>query len=201
MLILILMGRHGNTALASAVFEMAGGWGMESHQGMLEIFRAHAVRYPLMEPRDWYKLIYQSEFGGGHLIADADAARARFLDEWDKAGPASQDEAIEEAVGSGFCRLHLRPARRSGLSAEALFDAFLSGAAFACGSYAGLRRKLLLLEGFLTAEDAVSALYDLRDFVGGIAAEGFPMVSHSAAYRAQYRPSYRIIRAGTLPGR
>ena len=174
---------------------------MESNQSLVEVFRAHAARYPLMEPRDWYKLIYQSEFGGGHMIADADAARTRFLDEWDKAGPAGRNESLEETVGSGFCRLHLRPARSSGLSAEAVFDAFLSGAAFACGSYAGLRRKLLLLEGFLTAEDAGGASDGLRIFVGGIADEGFPMVSHSEAYRAQYRPSYRIIRAGALIGR
>ena len=168
---------------------------------MVEVFRAHAVRYPLMEPQDWYKLIYQSEFGAGHLITDANAARARFFDEWEKAGLAGQHETLEEAVGSGLCRLNLRPARSSGLYAEAVFDAFLSGAAFACGSHAGLMKKLLLLEGFLAAENAGGALDDLRIFFYGIAAEGFPMVSHSEAYRVQYRPSYRIIRAGTLPMR
>ena len=34
------------------------------------ILLAHAKRYPLMQPRDAVKLIYQNEFGGGHLIRD-----------------------------------------------------------------------------------------------------------------------------------
>ena len=32
------------------------------------ILITHAKRYPLMQPRDAVKLIYQNEFGGGHLI-------------------------------------------------------------------------------------------------------------------------------------
>ena len=31
------------------------------------ILREHAERYPLMQPTDAVKLIYQNEFGGGHL--------------------------------------------------------------------------------------------------------------------------------------
>ena len=33
-----------------------------------QILQEHAKRYPLMQPRDVVKLIYQNEFGGGHLI-------------------------------------------------------------------------------------------------------------------------------------
>ena len=34
------------------------------------ILITHAKRYPLMQPTDAVKLIYQNEFGGGHLIRD-----------------------------------------------------------------------------------------------------------------------------------
>ena len=37
------------------------------------ILIAHAKRYPLMQPQDAVKLIYQNEFGGGHLIRDEEA--------------------------------------------------------------------------------------------------------------------------------
>ena len=37
------------------------------------ILIAHAKRYPLMQPTDAVKLIYQNEFGGGHLIRDEQA--------------------------------------------------------------------------------------------------------------------------------
>ena len=32
------------------------------------ILKIHVKRYPLMQPTDAVKLIYQNEFGGGHLI-------------------------------------------------------------------------------------------------------------------------------------
>ena len=38
-----------------------------------QILISHAARYPLMEPTDAVKLIYQNEFGGGHLIRDTEA--------------------------------------------------------------------------------------------------------------------------------
>ena len=38
-----------------------------------QILREHAKRYPLMQPTDAVKLIYQNEFGGGHLIRDEQA--------------------------------------------------------------------------------------------------------------------------------
>ena len=34
------------------------------------ILKIHVKRYPLMQPTDAVKLIYQNEFGGGHLIRD-----------------------------------------------------------------------------------------------------------------------------------
>lgn len=37
------------------------------------ILMAHAKKYPLMHPTDAVKLIYQNEFGGGHLIRDEQA--------------------------------------------------------------------------------------------------------------------------------
>lgn len=164
---------------------------------MIEVFRAHACRYPLMEPRDWYKLIYQSEFGGGHLVADAEAARARFMKEWEEAGPAEPHEVLEESVGGGLCRIHLRPAKREGVRPEAVFDAFLESASAYRGSDSGMRRKALMLEGFLAEGGLACSLGGFRAYMGAIAESGFPMVSHSDAYRAGYRPSYRIIGSGS----
>ena len=39
---------------------------------LIKILRAHAEKYPLMRPQDAVKLVYQNEFGGGHLIVDYD---------------------------------------------------------------------------------------------------------------------------------
>ena len=44
---------------------------------MKSILLAHAEKYPMMEPTDAVKLLYQAAFGPGHMIADRDAALAR----------------------------------------------------------------------------------------------------------------------------
>ncbi len=171
---------------------------MEGGLTLAEVMRAHAARYPLMEAQDWYKLIYQGEFGGGHLIADADAARKRFMDEWEKAGPSSPDELLEEPLGSGLSRIHLRPARTAGILPEVIFDAFLLDAALPCGSDAGMREKLRLLGCFLAEGNAACTSGSLQAYLDGFCGKCFPMQSHSERYRALYRPSYRIIRSGSL---
>ena len=35
-----------------------------------QVLKSHAEKYPAMQPVDAVKLIYQNEFGGGHLIRD-----------------------------------------------------------------------------------------------------------------------------------
>ena len=37
------------------------------------ILQAHSARYPLMEPQDYGKLVFQSEFGPEHLVSDVDS--------------------------------------------------------------------------------------------------------------------------------
>ena len=40
------------------------------------ILTLHARRYPAMEIRDYVKLLYQSEFGPGHLVEEGEALEA-----------------------------------------------------------------------------------------------------------------------------
>ena len=44
-----------------------------------EILRAHSARYPLMMPCDAVKLIYQNEFGGGHIVENEKASLSYLL--------------------------------------------------------------------------------------------------------------------------
>ena len=44
---------------------------------ILSVLTAHAKKYPLMLPCDAVKLLYQNEFGGGHLVQDEKQSLAR----------------------------------------------------------------------------------------------------------------------------
>ena len=155
------------------------------------ILREHAKRYPLMQPTDAVKLIYQNEFGGGHLIRDEQAClnylRREYADlEKDPTVPLYED------IGNGIVRVNLAAVKPEDL--EQLVKNFIDSAAKHKGMLESFLNKLKVLET-LTAEgvfpfdtNALSAyLYEYK-------AAGYPAVSHSPEYRQAYNPAYRIIR-------
>ena len=157
---------------------------------MLEILLEEKKRHPAAEARDLCKLLYQSEFGAGHMAMDAEAGLARLRAECAACG-AGEDEPITD-VGGGLVRLHLRALPALKLRLETVNGLF----ARACaprGSVAGLEAKLELLRANaarlgLNGETLEAELAAWR-------AAGYPALSHSRAYRDLYHPAYRLVPA------
>ncbi len=85
-----------------------------SNEELLTILKEHLARYPKMQPQDVVKLLYQNEFGPGHLVSDrtscierleAEAAKVRE----DTAAKVRQDETVPviEDIGNGLARVNL----------------------------------------------------------------------------------------------
>lgn len=159
---------------------------------LFDVLVLHADRYPRMMPQDAVKLVYQHTFGGGHLIADASRARARLNDEL-AALYADGTQPLTEPIGNGLVRVSLAAWKAQGRPKDALFDAFLASSE----CVAGTRDQLLERIGTLRAATADGLLpfspRALEDYLAPYLASGCPMVSHSEAYRAAYRPAYRVV--------
>lgn len=155
------------------------------------ILLAHARRYPQMEPTDAVKLLYQSEFGGGHLIRDEKACLDRLTEEY-RATPQSRDIPLTEDIGNGIVRVNLAALDANGVTPEQLGQVFLHSSAQARGTEAAFREKLALLQE-LTAAGAMPFSQDaLEAYLTDYEAAGFSPVSHSEAYRSAYHPAYRV---------
>jgi hypothetical protein len=157
-----------------------------------------------MQIPDLVKLIYQSEFAGGHLINDARQSEARLTEERravSTAGAPSFSVDCDwarrafEDIGGGLCRLHLAALDAMGISSATANAFFVSTARAVHGDISGFEQKLCALmdccrEGLLpfNAEAVVR-------YVAPLKAEGYPPVSHSAEYREAYRPAYRVVSA------
>ena len=155
------------------------------------ILIAHAKRYPLMQPTDAVKLIYQNEFGGGHLIRDEEAClnylRREYADlEKDQTAPLCED------IGNGIVRVNLTALKEEDLAQ--LSKAFVDSAAKHKGTLDSFLNKLEVLRT-LTAEGVFAFDLDaLNSYLSEYEAAGYPAVSHSEQYRQAYKPAYRILR-------
>ncbi len=155
------------------------------------ILRTHARRYPLMEPADAVKLIYQNEFGGGHLIRNEAAALEYLRREYD-ATPKDPRIPLYEPIGNGICRVNLAALDTAEL--ERLGMDFIRSAAVPEGTLASFREKLEVLCRVAESGAFSFDMEKLQAYLAEYARAGYPVVSHSPRYRAAYRPAYRIIK-------
>ena len=155
-----------------------------------QILREHAKRYPLMQPCDAVRLIYQNEFGGGHLIRDEQAClnylRREYADlEKDPTVPLYED------IGNGIVRVNLGAVREEAL--EQLGQDFIASAAKHKGTLDSFLNKLGVLHKLTTAGVFSFDLDALNAYLSEYKAAGYPAVSHSPEYRQAYNPAYRVI--------
>ena len=154
------------------------------------ILIAHAKRYPLMQPTDAVKLIYQNEFGGGHLIRDEQACLNYLRREY---ASVAKDPTVPlyEDIGNGIVRVNLAAVKPEDL--EQLGKDFIRSAAEHTGTMDSFLRKLDVLRK-LTVEGIFSFdSQELENYLFKYRNQSYPVVSHSEAYREEYRPAYRII--------
>ena len=157
----------------------------------LDIARAHWTRYPAMEPQDFAKLAYQSEFGPAHMVRSPDKVLAALLEERKEAGT---EPLPPEPIGNGLCRFHLTQALSTLSELPLIGRMFTLTMGSVEGTVSGLSAKL----------DQLTALPvpGLPDYLESWRREGCPSVHHSEAFRSAYRPHYRVLQtklAGFLP--
>lgn len=157
------------------------------------ILAQHASRYPLMRPTDAVKLIYQNEFGSGHMVKNESAALERLRAEYSTVQPRT-DIPLYEPIGSGLVRLNLAALDVRSMPLEAVNSAFVATANAVHGSIASFKQKIELLytlcgEGTFAFSSAEFSKY-LTDYE----AAHYPAVSHSEEYRTAYHPSYRVVK-------
>ena len=150
----------------------------------LEVLKEHRDRYPGMEPQDYGKLVYQSEFGPGHMVRDLPSARMMLKQEL-LSLPGDAAPKQPEAVGGGLCRFPLSECG-SPESVDLLADLFALTAQKHSGTIDGLLAKL----------DQVIALEipGIGEWSESWRKEGFPSVHHSEAFRTLYHPHYRLLK-------
>lgn len=163
----------------------------ENTAELLKVLRCHASRYPAMQPCDIVKLIYQNEFGGGHLIRSKSDSLRRIHDEYAR---VVHDDLLplREYIGNDVYRVNLAAINTGFYSLEQLNDDFVASS-LRKGNIKSFISKLELLREHFNELSVSFGAGDLEEYLSAYAADGYPMVSHSAKYNELYHPAYRIV--------
>ena len=154
------------------------------------ILREHAMRYPLMQPIDAVKLIYQNEFGGGHLIRDEEACLNYLRREYESV-EKDFTMPLYENIGNGIVRVNLAAVKPEDV--EQLGKDFIRSAAEHTGTRERFLQKLDVLKKLTAHGIFAFGNGELNAYLAEYRNEGYPLVSHSQEYRKHYKPAYRII--------
>ncbi|NLA76509.1 MAG: hypothetical protein GX851_01535 [Clostridiales bacterium] len=159
---------------------------------IIQILDAHLSAHPAAKSADIYKLLYQNEFGGGHLITDLDACRGRLLRELSETCEDQRSPVCTD-IGNGRVRLELKNPAVRVLGAEVLCRMF-SESAKRTGNEKEFKRTLETVANHLDSHYPLLC-GDFREYAEARKAEGYPAVSHSTEYRDSYSPAYRVVNA------
>ena len=152
--------------------------------------REHLLRYPACEATDVFKYLFHSSFGCEHLVKDCQAA-LEYIKKEHKDMTKGASPLVERLDGE-YSRISLS-CIDEGLKPETLAKMFLlSAKKEPCG-----REKLEEKLSVATEMVACGELpFDKDEFDRELSSwreAGYPAVHHSDTFKAEYKPSYRVV--------
>ena len=156
------------------------------------LLREHLKQYPEMQLQDGIKLLYQNEFGGGHLIPDPAVSLRRLQAECAGLTGSSRDVRVEP-IGNGRCRLYLEGLAQSGVPLERVNRMFVASAGERSGSVERFEEKCEILRDMCRQDELPWAISEVEAYLSEYKVKGYPPVSHSEQYRQNYAPAYRVM--------
>ena len=159
-----------------------------------QVLQRHARKYPMMQPKDAVKLIYQNVFGGGHLIRDPETCYNALQREYE-CTPQDPHAPLVESIGNGLVRVMLNAIDANGYSIHQLGEDFIRSSEEHKGNMNGFLIKLEILRKATASGAFGFTLEELETYLEVYKEAGYPMVSHSEQYRRSYNPAYRIVLA------
>ena len=147
------------------------------------VLQTHRERYPMMEPQDYGKLLFQSEFGPEHLVSDPEAVLRYLKQEWSELQPCCVP-VEPESIGNGLCRYHLSACTEEQL--PRLAEVFCRSAQEHKGTREGLEERIALVRALNVP--------GMEEWLERFREAGYPPVRHSQTFRHQYAPHYRVIK-------
>ena len=159
---------------------------------LIDILKYHINKYPKMEVQDVIKLLYQNEFGGGHLISDSNKSLTYLNYEYEN---IKKDFSLPlyEDIGNNLIRLNLKAIDTTKISLMEINDIFVSSSNKVKGSMNSFLNKIELVKQLTINNFFIFTYEELDEYLNKYKKNNYPIVSHSKTYKDNYDPAYRVV--------
>ncbi|MDD2283563.1 MAG: hypothetical protein PHD92_09295 [Eubacteriales bacterium] len=158
------------------------------------LLRKQYELYPRLQIQDMVKLLYQNEFGPGHMVAAEANSYQRLQAECSDLNPRPSMPAFED-IGNGLCRLHLTALKDTGISLTTVNRFFVHTANSIAGNVGNFEKKLAVFVRCCHEQLLPFSEADATARIAAYREQGYPPVIHSDIYRETYSPAYRVMKA------
>ena len=159
---------------------------------IISVVAQHGKVYPQMLPQDVFKLLYQSQFGPGHLIDDPAKVLHYFDQEWENCEETLAYPLFED-IGNGFSRLHLGAAKAMKVDRALVFQLFCASAQ-ETGSTEEFVKQIQAVITVCNKKELPFSGADFSNLLQQWEEDGHPHYSHTAQFRNAYHPAYRVVK-------
>lgn len=153
--------------------------------------RSAYEKYPLLQVQDVFKFIHQSAFGCEHLLTDFQAVLQRLHTEAEENKTKIQNPI--ELLDGDFCRVHLS-VLQNGLQAETLARIFMLSAQPVENAEKAVKEKLQVFLSLCENKQLPFSAQEVQKQIDTWQENGFCALHHSAIFRKNYKPAYRVIK-------
>jgi len=166
-------------------------------EGLFKLLTQHISWYPLMEPRDIYKLLYQGVMGSEHLRTSTVEYIWNLRSEFERLQPDRNQRLLEPVrPDQALFRLNLRVFKNRQMKIDLLFSSLIETTRVMIGNREEMEAVWAAftqwcLHGQVDRFE-IKKIYQLSLW---LFKSGFPAVHHSEIYRREYQPAYRLISA------
>ena len=168
-------------------------------QPTIVLVKNHLERYPQLQIQDVYKMLYQGEFGVGHLIDNPQAAKNYLNSELEQVAGDSTEPLWEYiSPDSSMVRINLRPFKFRQMDSRKLIQAMLKTTRTVIGDTTRFINDWDIIQQGINKKLLPFSASKTKKFWLEMKAQGFPAVHHSQDYQQAYHPAYRVIKAEYL---
>jgi len=152
----------------------------------------HHTYYPHATLRDFFKFLYQSEFGPGHLIKNKEENLKFLMREYESL--ETNASKLIDPLGNEFGRMNLHILNNTTLSIHTFQRFFEISAATLDGTVNNYFEKINILRQLIIHKHLPFDIDEFEEFFKQVQEKPKNPIHHSQTFRDHYQPAYRVVK-------